>query len=175
VNTESATPQDRLRAKQPRRITVGVFLDESLADRLDAAVLAKHQALAADAPPADVEPLQAAVTAAQEALDEATMWFTFAGLGRSAFARLIDEHPPTPQQLADAEKISRAAPTFDPDTFAPALLAASCVSPAGLGVEDFLAIYSDPAWNVEELGSLFAAALSVNGQARPLVIRKAEG
>jgi hypothetical protein len=165
-----ATPQDRLRAKQPRRITVGVFLDESLADRLDAAVLAVQDARRVTAPAEDIDALEAAVKAAQEALDAETMWFTFQGLGRLAFARLLAEYPPPGDQTADAKQAGRDAPEYDLERFPAALLAASCAAPA-LTIADFEGLYSDPAWNADELGSLFAAALSVNVRARPLQVR----
>lgn len=166
----SVTPSDRLRAKQPRRITVGVFLDDNLADRLDAAVMALHDARRTQAPADDVAALEAAKDTAQAVLDDETMWFTFQAIGRNALARLTDAHPPTDEQVEEAAAEERGRPDYDPATFAPALLAAACIAPA-LTVEDFEGVYASEAWNDDERGALFAAALSVCTRARPLQVR----
>lgn len=170
----SSTPLDRLRSKKARQITVGVYLDERFADRLDAAVLARQQArndhAPASVPDDDMAALTANIAAAQAALDEATFWFTFQGIGRAAFARLVAEHPPTDEDIAHAESRARDRPDFHAATFAPALIAASCIAPA-MTLETANSIFEDEAWNTEELGALMAAALSVCARARPLAVK----
>lgn len=162
-----ASPADRLKAKQPRRITVGVYLDDAPADRYDAFVLALFEARAKGQPEADLVELKKRLDSAQEALDQATGWFTFQGLGRSAFARLLAEHPPTEAAMQKAAAAGQPPSDYNPATFAPALIAASCLLPT-LTEQDVLDLYDDPAWNDDELGSIFAAALAVNTRARPL-------
>jgi hypothetical protein len=167
----SPAPADRLRAKQPRRITVGVFLDEEPADRLDAAVLARQDGARVSAASEDLDVLDQAIKAAQAALDDATMWFTFQALGRNAFARLVASCAPTEQQIADAETNGRPRPEYNVETFGPLLLSESCVAPSGLTLDDWMGIFADEAWNEQEIGALMAAALAVNTRARPLQVR----
>lgn len=161
------SPADRLKAKQPRRITVGVYLDEAPADRYDAFVLALFEARAKGQPEEELDALKAQLDSAQALLDEQTAWFTFQGLGRSAFARLLAEHPPTQADLQKARDAGQPPSDYDPNTFAPALIAASSLTPK-LTEDDVLDLYDNPSWNDDELGSLFAAALSVNTRSRPL-------
>lgn len=165
-----ASPADRLKGKRPRRITVGVFLDEGPADRLDAAVMAVQDARRAGAPADDITGLERAVTAAQQGLDDVTFWFTFQGIGRTRFARLLAEHQPTTEQTARAEAAGRDAPEYDAETFPAALLQAACIAPQ-LPDGHFAGLFDDDAWNDAELGSLCAAALAVNTRARPLQVR----
>jgi hypothetical protein len=168
----TGTPLDRLRSKQPRKIRVGVFLDEDPADRLDAAVLALQEARQVYAPSpvpdGDLGPLASAVAAAQEALDAVTFWFTFKGIGRTRFNALLAEHPPTDADLAKAADRLQDRPEWCPATFTPALIAASCATPQ-MTLADVQALFDDEAWNIQELGALFAAALAVNTRARVII------
>lgn len=166
----TASPADRLKGKQPRRITVGVFLDEGPADRLDAAVIAVQDARRVGAPAEDITALEKSVTEAQQGLDDVTFWFTFQGIGRGAFARLLAEYPPTPEQEARAEADGRDRPEYDTEAFPAALLQAACIAPQ-LPPGHFAGLFDDDAWNDAELGSLCAAALAVNTRSRPLRVR----
>lgn len=61
----------------------------------------------------------------QAEMDAATMEFKFKALPRSAWRKLVSEHPPS-RELQ--KKNPRAE--FAPETFIPAALAASCIDPA---------------------------------------------
>ena len=166
-----ATPADRLKAKKPRQITIGVYLDESLADAVDAAAMQLQDGRRLRAEAADIDVLEKRLADAQATLDEGTQWLTFQALGRRAFSRLIEEHPPSAETIAlAAQRGQEQEPQFEPLTFAPALIAAACIRPA-LTVDDVDALYASDAWNEPELSALFAAALAVNTQARPWNVR----
>jgi hypothetical protein len=167
------TPADRLRAKQPRTIEVGVWLDETPADRLDAATIARVEARRQHADVDELTALDKLVDESRAELDAATMWFRLRALGRSAFARLLAEHPPTETEVARAQAAGRPGPQFA-SSLAPALIHACMVEP-DLSRADIDALYEDESgWNEQELGALFAAALGVNTQARPLRVRADE-
>jgi hypothetical protein len=172
--SDRPTPADRLRAKKPRQITVGVFLDEAPADRLEAAIVRRAEAVAQHADPAYVAVIDQAISDARAALDEVTIWLTFRAIGRSAFGRLLAEHPASQDDIGAAQLAGREMPEYSMTTFAPALIHASLVAPA-LEVADVEALYEDGSgWNEQELGALFAAALAVNTRARPLQVRADE-
>jgi hypothetical protein len=76
----------------------------------------------------EIAALAAQVRELEERASESEMTFTFEGLGRGRYARMLADHPPTKEQKAElgAELI------YNPETFPPALLAASCVEPPEL-------------------------------------------
>lgn len=64
-----------------------------------------------------------------EAAREAEVLFTFEGLGAGEFAKLRAAHPATPEIL---EALGAEDLEWNPETFPPALFAASCIAPADL-------------------------------------------
>lgn len=88
-------------------------------------------------------------------LDEkTTIEFTFKGIGRKAFNTLVEEHQ---SQENKGE--------WDPETFPPALIAASCADPA-MTPDEAKLLWDDEAWSVQELDQLFTGALKVNAALR---------
>lgn len=85
--------------------------------------------------------------------------FTFVSIGRRPYARLLGEHPPTGEQQAEAEKAGVAGLAYNSETFPPALLAASCVSPGGT-VEDWADVWDT--WSDGQLTELWSACLAAN-------------
>jgi hypothetical protein len=164
---------DHLKKKRPATKTVEVVLDPALAVELRAAEHARTEAerlLAVQ--PADTD-LQAAAWAAAEEVDElraravdedAVVAVRFRSIGRVAWDDLIDRHPPTDEQIAEAKRAGLGALNFNSDTYPPALVAASLDEPK-LSAADVLAMWDSPDWNAAELQVLFSAALEVN-QAR---------
>lgn len=68
----------------------------------------------------------------QDLVDQARaaeVLFTFQGLGAGEFAKLRANHPATPENLAE---LGTEELEWNPDTFPPALMAASCIAPADL-------------------------------------------
>ena len=82
--------------------------------------------------------------------------FEFKSIGRYAYDELVEN----PQYKATKVQL-REGTTFNPDTFPPALVAASCVSPK-MTKKEATDIFSDPEWNGAELQRLFFGALECN-------------
>lgn len=148
--------------KRPRRLTIGVYLDDEVADRAELAQqaydkvrlelertrprrLAEYAAAGCTPEEAlqlvhgeDVDGLaglQADVDAANAALDEATTWFVFEAIGYRRLTALVRRHPPTDEQRAAGEKRGQEL-AWNPDTFLRALVEDSCASPAGYAWDD---------------------------------------
>lgn len=68
-------------------------------------------------------------------------------IGRKAYDALIAQHP------------GEAGETYNPDTFAPALIAACCIEP-DLSDEDARFLFDE--WSAGEVAEVFAAAVAVN-------------
>lgn len=83
--------------------------------------------------------------------------FTFKSIGRAAFETLLNNHKPTRDQKSEGM-------TFNPDTFAPALLSASSVDPA-ISPDDATTMFNSEEWNSAELAKLFLAAQEANVEA----------
>lgn len=86
------------------------------------------------------------------------VWFRFEGLGRGKLAKLEAQHVPTREQR---ETISEDL-MWNPETFPPALMAASCVEPAELrgNVEEFAEIYDN--WSQGQLDRMWRACQAAN-------------
>lgn len=164
---------DHLKKKRPATKTVDVVLDPALAVELRDAEHAHAEAerfLAIH--PTDTD-LQAAAWAAAEEVEElqsravaedAVVTIRFRSIGRVAWDDLLDRHPPTDEQIAEARRAGLGALNFNSDTYPPAVVAASLDDPK-LSAVEVLAMWDSPDWNAAELQVLFAAALEVN-QAR---------
>jgi hypothetical protein len=96
-----------------------------------------------------------AVQAVEADIAAASVDFVFAGIGRGAWTRLLDEHPPTAEQRADSPRLDH-----NPDTFPYAAIAASLIAPEGVTAEKVAELEehaSVAVWN-----RLWGAALLVN-------------
>lgn len=84
--------------------------------------------------------------------------FTFEGMGRGDYAKLISAHKPTPEQ----EKDMGQEMSWNPETFPPALMAASCVEPAELrgNVEEFTEIHAT--WSIGQVTRLWTTCMNAN-------------
>jgi hypothetical protein len=193
----TSPPLDHL-DKKPRRVTVGLYLDDDLAvihdravadleqerTRLEASRPRRIAEIAATGQP-DIDirglveaedaqglrPLQDAVTAALADLDDATVWFTFQSLGRRAFADLVARHPPAEEDHDAAGRMGGQA-AYNLETLAPELVLLSCVRPV-LSPALVERIFDGGEFNEAEIAQLAAAALDANTQARRVTHRPA--
>jgi hypothetical protein len=78
-----------------------------------------------------LEALARRVVELEDIARESEETFTFRALGQGRYNKLKAQYPPTKEQKADPN--NRA--DFDPAGFAPALMAATCIAPAGLLAE----------------------------------------
>ena len=115
---------ERLAGKRPQRDTFEVVLDEApllaLQKAENEAGLARMIGRSAE----EVAELAAAVEAAKTAVDEADARIVLHlhGLARPAYEALILAHPPTEEQEKEGQG-------YDPESFAPALVALCVVDP----------------------------------------------
>jgi hypothetical protein len=163
--------------KQPRRLTIGIYLDDDTADRADVAEQAYDKvrlelertrprrlaeyAAAGMQPDAALElvhgedvdglaPLIVDLDAARAALDEATTWFVFEAIGHKRLTALIRRHPPTEAQKADATARGQEL-SWNPDTFLRALVEDACTAPADYDWDDVFGQPDDEDDGEEEL------------------------
>lgn len=109
---------------------------------------------------AALEAAKEALSAAEEGVRKASTTIVFRSIGRKAYEALVDSHPPTDEQNALHVKENDGQPApYNGDTFPPALISASAVSPL-IPLEDALQMWDE--WNSNELVDLFTSALIVN-------------
>ena len=92
--------------------------------------------------------------------------FTFKSIGRFNYDELVAEHPPSKDQKKDGSD-------FDPNTFPPVLVSASCVEPE-IPIADAVKIFASPEWNGAELRKLFFAALDANTETGEIPLSRTE-
>jgi len=194
--TQPKKPQDRL-GKLPRRVTVGIYLDDTTVAAVDAAerdLTAARERLDASRPRRlaeyrstaeaedvidpeairakvdaserpELEPLEQAATTALDAMDAATLWFTFRSLGRTPFRDLLLAHPARDEdhEAVSVQSEGSKAP-YNMDTFPRALVQASCVDPV-LSGDDIEDIFEGDAWNDVEVNALVVHAQLAQAQA----------
>jgi hypothetical protein len=91
--------------------------------------------------------------------------FIFASIGREAYDRIVEAHPPKPDQKKEGNQ-------FDPETFPPALIAASCIQPT-ITPEQAYEIFNEASnWNGAELLRLFYAALEANTETNDIPLSR---
>lgn len=78
--------------------------------------------------------------------------------GRQAYERLLENHPPTAEQNEKAKEDHKADAPYNPDTFAPALIAACCEDPA-MTAEEADDLISE--WTLPEVMMIFSAAMEI--------------
>lgn len=112
--------------------------------------------------------LEEAIEEAKEAGQTAT--FTFKALGRQEFEDLRDAEPATKEQRNEYRKMALAQGVppskvgtlgYNPDTFPPVLIAASCVKPT-MNLEQAQRLWNSEKFSQSELQVLFATAYGVN-------------
>lgn len=209
---------DHLKKKPPLSTTVPVYLDaaalEALVaaqDRLDRAEEAlntwyQRQAILrsrTEEPLIEPTTLAKAIEEARAERDKAeaavkanTAHMRFQSIGRKRYDKLVLDHPPSEEQNKEHQAEHGSDAPYNVDTFAPALVAASCIEPQ-MTYEDALILFEGeferdekgelvldeneepieitPPWNAAEVTELFVAALQVNNGRRVVELGKASG
>lgn len=86
-------------------------------------------------------------------LDKNEVLVTLKAVGSQAYDELLAEHPPTKEQQKDGN-------TYNPETFAPALIAA-CMETPKISYDDAVAIWTSTEWSRGEVTQLFLACIDV--------------
>lgn len=151
----------RLRAKKPIRAEHRVFLSDEPVAELRAArqdLDVAQAALLASSPDTEqlarrrVEKAEERHDAAVDAAQKDSVLLVFEALPRDAFHALLDEHQPTVEQREKGRD-------YNPDTFAPELIAATCVDPGFDNGDEVVDVTRD--WNSSERDAVFYTALGV--------------
>lgn len=95
----------------------------------------------------------------EEELRDSEVEFRFRALGRRRYNELLADHPPTDKQKQEAADAD-AVLAYNPDTFPPLLLAASCVEPTDMDVDDWSDIWEN--WSEGQVGPLWRTCLAAN-------------
>lgn len=167
---------DHLKAKAPLERTVSVVLSDEAVRAWEVASSAYEGARLAGRVTPELEAgrvtpeLEAARDEARAAVEAATVTLRFRSIGRRRYDSLVEDHPVSDEGRQRAQDQGAPAPPYDVETFAPALIAASCVDPV-LTVEQVGEIWDE--WNTAELMELWAAALEVCTQRRVVDLGKA--
>lgn len=160
---------DHLKKKQPLERTVTVVLsDEAARAYAEAAEALERARLTGKATPE----LEQATATARAALEAETVTLRFRSIGRKAYDALVRDCPPTDEDKAEAKEKGEPEPLYDVGTFAPALIAASCVEPT-LTAEQVTELWDE--WNTAEIMPCWMAALEVNTQRRVVDLGKGNG
>lgn len=163
-------PQDHKKKKQPMMATAYVPNDPELGEEygrlqqeLDLLRLRMLDTTDVDKDIRDrFDILQPAVQNMANEIRDGALVFKFRSIGRRAFENLIDAHAPTDKSKAGLKKNGQPedALRWDPDSFIPALVEASCFEwPEGIELK---LIWDSPDWNDSELGELGTKALIAN-------------
>lgn len=176
---------DHLRSKKkPFVKRVSLVLDGDLADRLDSLQTERQEVieekqrdefLGGEMKPETrrkLEDVDARIAEAEKALEKATETFVFRGIGRTKYDRLLAEHPPTDSQREANKSKGLPEPDYNPDSFPPALCAASCISHEATEDEWKALLHDDEIMNSAEEMILFSSALAANNDARVLDVGK---
>lgn len=151
------------KAHRNTRLSVTVTLRGDLVDEVDRLEAEMAEAAKVDATE-NRDPVALRIAERIQDLEreaaESEVTFTFEGLGRGQMAKLTAAHPPRTDDEGDvfgAEKLP-----WNPETFPPALLAASCVEPAELAgnVEEWTEIHTE--WNTGQVANLWGCCLQAN-------------
>ena len=89
-------------------------------------------------------------------IGDETLTLLFKAISAQEYDNLLSEHPPTPKQKIEGQ-------TYNPDTFAPAIVAAVCAEP-DLTEDEAKAIWESPDWSRGELMTLFGNAIEICNQ-----------
>lgn len=176
---------DHLRKKAPMERTVPIVLNDEVATAHHEATEALSEAEAAlatverqarerngsggpeteaavAAARAERDEATAALVKAERALKAETVQMRFRAIGRKRYDGLVREHPPKDAGGENGKPVKSTEP-YDYETFAPALVAASCIEPV-MTPEEVEVLFEE--WNTAEVMQLWVAALAVNTQRR---------
>lgn len=164
-------------AYKPRQASVRIVFDDGLAQAVESARAAYQAQKREEAKPGQglsskLPKLQDAIDAAEQAADDAAVQFTFQAVGRKVLSDLVAACPPTSGQLERwkesvraAPLVSRSAPEFDYEKFAPLLIEAALIEPAPKKGEIKALWESEDGWSDAIWAELWATAWKVNQEA----------
>lgn len=155
--------KERLKHRKLPSVTESILVDDptnALRSFQRAQRVWEHAVRSGDAE--QVNRTQAALTRAEKKLDTCYEHIVLRALRPKEYEELIGEHPPTPEQVAEAPS-PHERPQWDRETFRPALLAACAEN--DMTAEDWVEFIEEHAATGEG-NKLFVAAIAVNESVR---------
>lgn len=181
VMAKISTYSDLKNRKKPVSKKVYIALDSDKADAFNELASKFQEAQEEfDRNPSDkktkqeFEKIKSEYDAALAESEEFVVEFVVRSIGRDRFEEILNDNPPTEQQKNKAKKDGEEEPSWNPETFMPALMAASIVSPA-ITEEEMQEMWTSEDWNAAELFIIFAAALQVNQTRKVVNLGKESG
>ncbi len=164
-------------AKKPAYQDVFIVGDDSLGAEYEDAVRELGEAKMSLNIVGQTREAKQRVESAESTLEEVTgriretgMKFTFRSISRKKLDAILEEHQPSKRQKAEAEEKGEDL-NFDPETFPPALIAATCVDPE-LTIEEAEEIWESEDWTQGELLSLLGGAMAANQRGGAISLKK---
>jgi hypothetical protein len=110
-----------------------------------------------------LEEIEQEVQAVKTKAREESIFFLFESIGRKRYDKMMEEHPPSKEQVIRAEKEGETL-TFNVETFPFALIDACALEPEHEPGELGAWLQEDPddEWNTAEIADLFQAAMTTN-------------
>lgn len=116
---------------------------------------------------ADKKAYEAAYEQWKAQVEEAAVEFVVTSLSRKRYRQLLEDHPATEEQIAEAKDRADPKPSNNSDTFGPALIAESITEPEGVTLEDAQSIWDNwPAGEIIGYGGLVTQLVMLNEQSR---------
>ena len=164
--SDKPTLEEIRRLKKPNRQTVEILLDPEMADdikRLEKDLRDARRLDARENRNPQAPGIEKQLETLQEEALEYTAEFVFQDIGRKRFEDLIKAYPPS-------EEEKEAGNQWDPEAFAPALVAATAFQPE-MTIEEASDLLNE--WGHGEAEALFTAALLVCTERAPVPFTRA--
>lgn len=158
--TDSPSIEEIQKLKRPNTRSVTLILDPEIPRQireLERAYDRERRTDERENRPAKAPAIRKVIEELKDQAADSEITFTFRDIGRKRFDGMIEEHPPTPAQIKAAKERNQSIPEFNPDTFAPALMAATAVSPS-MTLQEATNIYNE--WGQGDNQALFLTAVA---------------
>jgi hypothetical protein len=168
-------PQDRLKKRSRPTKKLAVYLDEEASAEVAFLEPEVKRARALLHPDNDrLTELAEQLKEAEAKRDASREILTFQAVGRKTYRKLMDQHPPTEEQIAefvehqakapDDQRLPGSEPEFNPETFPLALIHATLVSPRFESIDELEEMLDE--WTEMEFMQLWMTAMAVCGTSR---------
>lgn len=185
-NSNKPITMDHLRStKKPQTYTTWIVSDYNLVDEYEALTAMVEEARKRYGLFPDMEGVYPELARLEDELEELiqrmrdsenSIKFVFQSIGSKRYEDLVAAHPVTEatRKKLDEMGVEPGSLSFEVDTFAPALIAASCIEPKL--TEEFVLNEmvggEDGAWSQSEIKQLYGAALEANVRMRNVELGK---
>lgn len=171
-----------IKRKKAATVTVPILLEPDLVSRRADLVSALAAARRRDARKEgnvslaeanESDEIQAQIDALDGEIKESTIEYVFVAIPQEDWRELVNENPPTADEVKEAKRDKVPPPAFSMHHLGPKLLVAACTSP-GIKKKQAETIWRE--WSDGEVAALFQGALSIQRTVRsvPFTLRESE-